>query len=386
MITTYSLQQQLQKLSTKHVFFKTPTKTIVGTACSAVNIPTCHSLASVNEQMMKALHATDDDQAVIVGAIPFDITKQPALQLASHPQIEANEAYEDERAAKAMFDATRVTSYPSRTKFEAMVDASVKQIKQGSMTKVVLARTLEIEAPSVPHRELLHYLATHNDKGYTYSIPLANNETLLGASPELLIKREGNRITANPIAGSRKRTYVEAVDAASAAELMQSAKDLHEHRIVVEMVKQALGPHVKNLHVPASPSILYTDSMIHLSTVVTAEVGEEALSSLELANLLHPTPAVCGQPREAAFSAIQKIEPFDRGYFAGIVGYMDAAGNGEWVVTIRCGKIHAKGLTLYAGAGIVETSVPAEEACETGAKFQTMLNAMPEEVTTKGEF
>lgn len=130
------------------------------------------------------------------------------------------------------------------------------------------------------------------------------------------------------------------------------------------------------MQVPDHPSILYTDSMIHLSTVISGELLNPQTTSLTIASALHPTPAVCGEPRKEAFQLIQEIEPFDRRFFAGIVGYMEANGDGEWIVTIRCAQVKEQQITVYAGAGIVESSVAQDEKAETGAKFQTMLHAM----------
>lgn len=116
--------------------------------------------------------------------------------------------------------------------------------------------------------------------------------------------------------------------------------------------------------------------MWHLSTVIKGELLDAEVSSLDLAVALQPTPAVCGAPTEKARQAISEIEPFDRGFFTGMVGWCDADGDGEWVVTIRCAEANGQSLRLFAGAGVVGESKPEEELAETGAKFQTMLRAM----------
>lgn len=365
------LQQKIATLDETDLFFQTPLKTMIGKQTVPLHVSSLNKL----EETLRQAFEKASPHTLVIGALPFDHHQSPALHLCDNVEINNRAQFNGEEAPAATIAATRVQAYPPKKTFEQMVQRAVSRMQQSTLQKVVLARTLEIEADEIPYKAILQYLATHHPKGYTYAIPLANGEQFIGASPELLIRKFGQHFVANPIAGSRKRTFDVEKDRAQAEELMASAKDLHEHQIVVSMVKSVLEPFAKTLVVPATPSIIYTDTMIHLSTMIEGEL-KEAMSSLSLARLLHPTPAVCGEPRQAAFETIQQIEPFDRGYFAGIVGYMDRHGDGEWVVAIRCGKVHATGMTLYAGAGIVDTSSPSAEAAETGAKFQTMLHAI----------
>ncbi|MED2933316.1 chorismate-binding protein, partial [Bacillus wiedmannii] len=153
-------------------------------------------------------------------------------------------------------------------------------------------------------------------------------------------------------------------------------KDLHEHAVVVEAVAAALRPYCHTLHVPEKPSVIHSEAMWHLSTEVKGELKDPNTTSLELAIALHPTPAVCGTPMEEAREAIQKIEPFDREFFTGMLGWSDLNGDGEWIVTIRCAEVQENTLRLYAGAGVVAESKPEDELAETSAKFQTMLKAL----------
>ena len=131
-----------------------------------------------------------------------------------------------------------------------------------------------------------------------------------------------------------------------------------------------------DLVVPAEPTLLRTATLWHLSTTVTGTVADRATTSLHLAAALHPTPAVGGVPRAAAVAAIREIEPFDRGFYTGMVGWSDADGDGEWVIALRCGEVSGRGVRLYAGAGIVGASVPAEELTETAVKLRTLLDAL----------
>lgn len=180
----------------------------------------------------------------------------------------------------------------------------------------------------------------------------------------------------NPLAGSRPRSSDPVEDQRRHDELLTSAKDLHEHAVVVDAVTKALAPYCHTLDVPASPSVIQTETMWHLSTVVKGELTDSNVSSIDLALSLHPTPAVCGTPTADAREAIQAIEPFDRGFFTGMVGWADANGDGDWIVTIRCAEAEGHSLRLFAGAGVVKGSKAEEELAETSAKFNTMLHAM----------
>lgn len=233
----------------------------------------------------------------------------------------------------------------------------------------------------IDQQKLLRELAEHNKHGYTFAVNLPKDEneyskTLIGASPELLVSRHGMQVISNPLAGSRPRSEDPVEDKRRAEELLSSPKDLHEHAVVVESVAAALRPYCHILHVPEKPSVIHSEAMWHLSTEVKGELKDPNTSSLELAIALHPTPAVCGTPMEEAREAIQKIEPFDREFFTGMLGWSDLNGDGEWIVTIRCAEVQENTLRLYAGAGVVAESKPEDELAETSAKFQTMLKAL----------
>lgn len=178
------------------------------------------------------------------------------------------------------------------------------------------------------------------------------------------------------MAGSRPRSDDPVEDQRRSKELLSSSKDLHEHAVVVNAVAEALRPFMKHIEVPDSPSLISTETMWHLSTKVKGELAHSETSALELAIALHPTPAVCGSPAERARESILDIESFDRGFFTGMVGWCNALGDGEWIVTIRCAEVEENELRLFAGAGVVGESKPEEELAETTAKLQTMLRAM----------
>ncbi|WP_459503217.1 isochorismate synthase DhbC [Bacillus sp. C1] len=319
---------------------------------------------------------------IVVGAFPFDRAKPVQLIVPEESRI----------ADRLQFDATNQTKQspaftyemkpvPAPSEYMHGVEQGVAKIKDGDFKKIVLSRSLDLKSPEqVDIQKLLCDLAQHNKHGYTFAVDLPNDEersrTLIGASPELLVSRNGMQVISNPLAGSRPRSEDSIEDKRRADELLSSAKDLHEHAVVVEAVAAALRPYCRTLHVPEKPSVINSETMWHLSTEVRGELLDASVSSLELALALHPTPAVCGTPMEKAMKAIQEIEPFDREFFTGMLGWSDLNGDGEWIVTIRCAEVEENSLRLFAGAGIVAESKPEDELAETSAKFRTMLRAM----------
>jgi isochorismate synthase len=265
---------------------------------------------------------------------------------------------------------------PEPAEYAAAVARAVRQIRAGDYTKVVLARSLRADAPGFDPAPVVRALAGRDPGGHTFAVDLGSGRTLFGASPELLVSRRGAQVRANPLAGSAARSADPVEDRRRADALLRSAKDRHEHAVVADAVAAALRPYCSRLTVPVEPSLVRTATMWHLSTVVTGVVADPAVSALRLATALHPTPAVCGTPTAAARRAIAELEPFDRGFFTGMVGWTDAAGDGEWAVTIRCATADADGLDLFAGAGVVADSDPAAELAETTAKLGTMLAAL----------
>ncbi|GAA2213765.1 isochorismate synthase DhbC [Nonomuraea monospora] len=263
---------------------------------------------------------------------------------------------------------------PAPAEYADAVRQALTELATGRLAKVVLARTVELRSDSpVNLAGLLRPLLGH---GYSFAAPLPGGRTLTGASPELLVSRRGREVVSNPLAGSAARAADRAEDRRRAAALSASAKDLHEHRLVVEAVADALAPYCKNLHVPVIPELTSTETMWHLSSRVTGTLRDPGTCALTLAAALHPTPAVCGTPEPDAREVIGRLEPFDRGFYAGLVGWTDATGDGEWAVAIRCAEVAEHTVRLYAGAGIVEGSDPDAELAETSAKFRTMLRAL----------
>jgi isochorismate synthase len=354
------------------LFLATPAHTLLA-ADAAEAIP--HADEPLAERVTTALRraqAQGHAGAAVVGAVPFDADAPAALRVARTMLRAAPLGAPHAPALSGMRHATR--EVPPANVYADAVAQAVARIRAGELDKVVLARTLEVvgERP-VEIAPLVARLAARNPHGYTFSVDLGAGRTLLGASPELLVNRFGGVVRANPLAGSAPRSRDPVEDRRRAEALLDSAKDLDEHRVVVEAVRDSLAPFCRHLDVPSRPSLIHTETMWHLSTEVRGETEADALT---LALALHPTPAVCGAPRAAARACIRDAEPFDRGFYAGMLGWVDVRGDGEWVVTIRCAEAFDRTLRLYAGAGVVAESTPDGERAETAAKFRTMLDAL----------
>ncbi|MDC2864270.1 isochorismate synthase DhbC [Bacillus sp. BP-3] len=328
---------------------------------------------------------------IVVGALPFD--RQRPVQLVVPQESRVADCLQFGAQDQVQLSSTltyEMKPVPSPAEYIRGVERGVAKIKAGDLKKIVLSRSLDLNSPEkINIQKILRGLAKHNKHGYTFAVDLPKSEeeknsdislersrTLIGASPELLVSRNGIQVVSNPLAGSRPRSEDPVEDKRRAEELLSSAKDLHEHAVVVEAVAAALRPYCRILYVPEKPSLINSETMWHLSTEVKGELFDTSVSSLELALALHPTPAVCGTPTEKAREAIKEIEPFDRGFFTGMLGWNDLNGDGEWIVTIRCAEIEENSLRLFAGAGVVAESKPVEELAETAAKFRTMLRAM----------
>lgn len=380
-------------------FLSSPQQTLLAQGTYAVLPPAegdteAGALSRRVAELLQSAAKAGHDAPVVVGALPFD-PAQPAHLMVPMSVRTAGTLHMDISGPSGNRSAIKykVRPYPEPKEYIRGVEQGISLLHKGELRKIVLSRTLLLTSPlPVDTAKLLSALASSNPQGYTFAVNLPEPDsgkngrqpaaqrrerrTLIGASPELLVKRKGLSVTANPLAGSAARSSDPAEDRRRAEALLKSAKDLHEHQVVVEAVAAALRPYCKFLIVPPAPSLLQTATMWHLSTVLEGELSSPDVSSLELAGALHPTPAVCGTPTEAAREAIRKIEPFDRGFFTGMVGWCDLSGDGEWVVTIRCAEVEDCSLRLYAGAGVVSGSSPEGELAETGAKFRTMLRAM----------
>jgi isochorismate synthase len=268
---------------------------------------------------------------------------------------------------------------PTRDRYQQAVRGALDAMRIAGdrpLDKVVLARTLRLVfAEPIDIARVFENLRS-DPAATAFQVTRGDGDTVfIGGSPELLVERFGDRVTSLPMAGSVPRAPVSSVDTNAASRLLRSFKDQREHQFVVESVLDALAPFCRELKAPPTPELTSTTTMWHLATPVVGRLRRD-VSSLELALALHPTPAVCGTPRLLANDTITTLEPFDRGLFAGTVGWCDRRGDGQWMVSIRCAEIRGVVARLFAGAGIVPESDPSAEADETEAKFGTFLRAL----------
>jgi isochorismate synthase len=274
------------------------------------------------------------------------------------------------------FTEMQLREVPTGSAYRDAVGVAVDRIRQGEMRKVVLARTIEVTAGRrLDPRLLAGRLRAVDPDAYTFAAP-TDGGVLVGASPELLVSRRGREVRSNPLAGSAPRSGDPEEDHANADALIGSSKEREEHAIVVDAVADTLGPFCAELTWDPEPVLRETPNVWHLSTRFHGVLREPSPTALDLVAALHPTPAVAGAPREAALNAIAELEPFDRGRYAGPIGWVDADGDGEWAIALRCAELRGDLAILYAGAGIVADSDPARELAETERKFRAFLDAL----------
>ncbi|KJL34394.1 isochorismate synthase [Microbacterium azadirachtae] len=263
--------------------------------------------------------------------------------------------------------------------YQASVREALAAIADARYGKVVLARDLVGTVPAGSDlRRLVRALSTEYPDTWAFAV-----DGLIGASPETLVTAQDGVVTARVLAGTAARGADAVTDARAAASLADSPKDNDEHAFAVRSVVASLAPHTTALDAEGGPFILELPNLFHLATDVRARLSDGA-SALDLAAALHPTAAVAGTPTDAAIAAIRELEPFDRGRYAGPVGWIDGHGNGEWAIALRCAQFDVTGtgsgqpipLTAYAGAGIVAGSDPEAELLETRVKFRPIVDAL----------
>ncbi|CAI8723891.1 isochorismate synthase [Methylocaldum szegediense] len=365
-------------------FFATPSSTWLGRGILAnLSIQPSTPLDEALTRMFGQAQERGVQRPVAVGALPFDPEAAPILYIPERLERAGRRRHAPPATIERALSGCTAQEFPPADVYAASVREALTLMQETALKKVVLSRTLEVVGEcDIDQARLLHNLAYRNPTGYTFAVNLPPTlrdltpRRLIGASPELLVRRTGARVLANPIAGTAPRSADPAVDRARAEALLRSAKDRHEHALVVEAVIDALRPYCRIIDCPPAPELISTARLWHLSTRVRGELRDPAATSIELARALHPTPAVCGEPRALARAAIERLESFSRGFFTGLVGWCDAEGDGEWAVTIRCAEVEGPCARLYAGAGIVQDSDPWLEVAETAAKFRTLLDAL----------
>jgi isochorismate synthase len=365
----------------------------------SVTIDEAASAASTHFQA-----AEGAEPRTIVGALPFDrgapvrlytpeiVDRVPAAQWAASrsgaPDVnELGATTASDGDPRVSMDRGTIRAMPSRTEYAESVLRALAALKADpQLLKVVLARRLMLSAAERIDVDGVLARLEADGSATTFCVPLPasvsgevgdwSDAVFVGATPELLVEREGRSVVSHPLAGSARRHADPSADRAAAESLMRSDKDRREHAYVIESIADALAPYCRQLRVPSEPSLASTASLWHLATKVEGELRSDSTSSLELASLLHPTPAVCGWPTQQGRELIQELEPFDRGYYAGAVGWCDERGDGRWMVALRCAVISGNTAELFAGAGIVAGSDPEAEAAETSLKFSAMLDAL----------
>lgn len=262
----------------------------------------------------------------------------------------------------------------SEAEWKEKVSTAVGRIKDGSLAKVVLARDLTFSSSKdIDPRPILHKLASEYPTTWTYCV-----DGFVGATPELLLRLSRRMLTSRVLAGTISKTGDDSKDLALAASLARSSKDLAEHEYAVRSVADAIEPFCTSINVPDSPFVLHLANVMHLATDVTGAIAETLahVDAFTILEQLHPSAAVCGTPRPAAAELITEIEGMSRGRYAGPIGWIDAAGDGELGIALRGGEIKGNTIRIFAGCGIVEGSDPEIELAETKAKFTPMRAAL----------
>lgn len=322
----------------------------------------------------------DRGSQVVVGALPFDAAR-PARLIAPAQVERAPWSRLGIAAAAGTRQVRAIHHTPDADGYRASVTAALHRIADSDLRKVVLSRrlTIEFDTPVDPLDVVAHL--RRDPRVTTFCVPLQDASAaapawLVGATPELLLAKRGSSVQSAPLAGSARRHADAARDRESAEALAASDKDRREHAAVVEWIADRLSPYCRTLTVPSTPAITATATMWHLGTAIAGELKDPRTPSIALAAALHPTPAVCGVPHDLARACIAELEPFDRGFFSGAVGWTDAEGDGRWLVAIRCAHLSGSTADLFAGAGIVSGSDPDAEYDETTAKLATLLQAL----------
>jgi len=261
----------------------------------------------------------------------------------------------------------------SAPEWEQAVGEAVRRIKHSSsLRKVVLARDLYATANRpIDARTLLDRLASRYPGCYTFAC-----DGLVGATPELLISRDGWRVSSLVLAGTTPRGATPAEDSELATALLGSAKENEEHQYAAASLENALAPLCQAMYVAPQPALIRLPNLQHLGTRVRGTLSSADRSALGLAAAVHPTAAVGGTPTDAAVELIRELESMDRERYAGPVGWVDADGNGEWGIALRCAQLDGDRARLVAGCGIVAGSDPAAELAETITKFRPMRTAL----------
>ena len=321
---------------------------------------------------------------LVVGAIGFE-PDAPAALVEPDIVVRTDGPLEPPAYFRSLRTRARVVEeLPSTEAHRRRVATAIAGIRAGGLDKVVLARAVRLLAddPIDPHAVCAALIdSSPSADGFLVDLSPAGGvhtgRVLVGSSPELLVRRRGDVVECHPLAGSAPRSRDTSVDQAAGRALQASGKDAAEHAFVVDSLATALAPLCRDLQIPERPSLTSTREMWHLGTRIRGRVADPRTTALDLALAVHPTPAVCGTPTDEARRVIAGLEG-RRGFYSGAVGWADAGGDGDWMVTIRCAEIDAdrSGAIAWAGGGLVADSDPDDEVAETAAKLRTVLTAL----------
>ncbi len=269
-------------------------------------------------------------------------------------------------------DEFSLAARPSHAQWCQLVRRAVRAITAGQLSKVVLAREVEV----VANRDFSVTEVVRRLRVLHPSCMIFAAGGFVGASPELLVERAGQRVRSHPLAGTTLASGDPVADRRWGLELLASPKEREEHWLAVDAVVASLAPYCRDVDVPDGPSVVALGNLAHLGTSIEGTLHPPVPSVLALVGAVHPSPAVAGVPRAGALAFIAAQEGIDRGRYAGPVGWVDAAGNGQWALAIRSAELSGSRARLFAGNGLVAGSDPAAELAETQLKLQSMLGAI----------
>jgi salicylate biosynthesis isochorismate synthase/menaquinone-specific isochorismate synthase len=319
------------------------------------------ALARHGEEARMTLTAVvqpDDDPGAVAGRL---LERAAELRETTMPLVDPDPV-----------ERTRVASAAPPSHYEQAVERAVERIRAGELEKVVLAREVRAHAPA-DHDPAAVFGALRELFPACYCWCVGTPDAaFVGASPELLVRRDGQRAQTVALAGTTRRSADPAVDDHLGEQLLRSTKDREEQAIVARRIERTLEPVSLWVAATDDPVLIKVHNVQHLATPIRAQLSDP-VPAVELAGLLLPTPAVGGEPREAALPLIPALEGLDRGWYAGAVGWSDLAEDGEFCVALRCALLRGRVAHLYAGCGIVRDSVPAEELAESEVKLQALL-------------
>lgn len=338
-----------------------------------IDLPAGLGEHGLGERVGNELAALGAD-AIAVGALPFNSVLASSLVVPEQIWFIADGIGPPADDSEPALDPDAFTLTPSLSHSDWMdlVEDATTAIESGAFTKVVLARAVEVSANRpIVVSDVVRRLHNLYPSCTTFSV-----DGFVGASPELLVSRHGDSVVSYPLAGTTARVGDPDADAEAAAALLASAKDRSEHRLTVDDVAGALRSWCTELTVPDGPGVVALRNVTHLGTRIAGTLASPSPSVLDLVAALHPTAAVGGQPTKAALSWLATHERLDRGRYAGPVGWVDASGDGEWWVGIRCAEIDDNRAVLRAGCGIVAGSEAPAELIESQLKLQALLAAL----------